>query len=304
MRSEQLEYVVAVARYGSFTRAADELHISQPALSATVRNLELELGVLLLERGRAGAQVSQEGRELLPHIIGAIDAIDRLRQAADSQHRVSRVVRVATVYGGTVPLLTSVAAEFRRVHPSTEVEVVGAQEAAIDSGLREGSFDLGLVTALLGDDMPPEFDTTQLLRGRAVVCMRGDSPLATGTSVSVAELVSQPMIMMRAGYLMHRYVHRLLSGRLPSVSYSTDGAEMGKLMVAEGLGVTVLPDFSVVGDPLVKHGLLTWRPLADDDTEVHLAIRRRRSGVHPRAADDMHAIFVALAETVTRDAAA
>ena len=49
---------------------------------------------------------------------------------------------------------------------------------------------------------------------------------------------------------MHRYVHRLLDGRAPSFSYSTDGAEMGKLMVAEGLGATVLPDFSVIGDPL------------------------------------------------------
>ncbi|MFD9218999.1 hypothetical protein ACFWDI_02945 [Streptomyces sp. NPDC060064] len=50
---------------------------------------------------------------------------------------------------------------------------------------------------------------------------------------------------MRSGYLMHRYVHRLLDG-CASFSYSTDGAEMGKLMVAEGLGATVLPDFSVM----------------------------------------------------------
>ena len=55
---------------------------------------------------------------------------------------------------------------------------------------------------------------------------------------------------MRAGYLMHRYLHRLLGERAPQVAYSTDGAEMGKLMVAEGLGVTLLPEFSVLGDPL------------------------------------------------------
>ena len=66
MRIEQLEYVAAIARLGSFRRAAEELHISQPALSATVRNLERELRVSILERGRSGAQVSDEGRELLP----------------------------------------------------------------------------------------------------------------------------------------------------------------------------------------------------------------------------------------------
>lgn len=66
-------------------------------------------------------------------------------------------------------------------------------------------------------------------------------------------------------------------------------------MVAEGLGAAVLPDFSVIGDPLVRRGAITWRPLADDDTEVQLAVRRRRSGVHPRAARDLHGLLVAQA---------
>jgi DNA-binding transcriptional LysR family regulator len=297
MRSEQLEYIAAIARHGSFRRAAEELHISQPALSATVRNLERELGVAILERGRSGAQVSEEGRELLPHIIGVIDAVDRLRQAADSRHQISRMVRLATVNAGTVPLLTTAVADFRELHPRTQVEIVGAQEAAIDAGLREGSFDLGMVTCLAGDDMPPELETTRLLRGRAVVCMRTDSPLAAAAEVRVDELLSEPMILMRAGYLMHRYVHRLLQGELPAISYTTDGAEMGKLMAAEGLGAVVLPDFSVIGDPLVRTGLITWRPLVDDHTAVELAIRRRRSGVHPRAVRDLYEVFVRLAAT-------
>jgi DNA-binding transcriptional LysR family regulator len=87
-------------------------------------------------------------------------------------------------------------------------------------------------------------------------------------------------------------VHRLLGGQAPPVSYSTDGAEMGKLMVAEGLGATVLPDFSVIADPLERGGEITWRPLRDDDTEVRLVIRRPRSGSHPHAARTLHQMFV------------
>jgi molybdenum-dependent DNA-binding transcriptional regulator ModE len=135
VRIEQLEYVAAIARLGSFRRAAEELHISQPALSATVRNLEQELRVSILERGRSGAQVSDEGRDLLPRIIEAIEAIDRLRAAADDQHRSSRVIRVATVNAGTVPVLTPTAGAFRALHPDTRVELIGAQEAEIHSGL-------------------------------------------------------------------------------------------------------------------------------------------------------------------------
>jgi DNA-binding transcriptional LysR family regulator len=291
MRSEQLEYLAAIARTGSFRRAADELHISQPALSASVRNLERELGVDILQRGRSGTRVSDEGRELLPHIVDAIAAIDRLRGAAREQHSVRRVVRVGTTNAGTVPLLTTTIAHFRTVHPKTQIEVVGAQQTEIHDGLRGGSFDLGLVPCLEGDDLSPDFEADVLIRGRAVVCIHRDSPLTARSSISVEDLLTEPMIIMRSGYLMHRYVHRLLHGQSPDIVYITDGAEMGKLMVAEGLGVTVLPDFSVTGDPLVRQGLIHWRPL-QDDTEVRLVIQRRRSGTHPLAARDLHRLFV------------
>ncbi|MFH8590527.1 LysR family transcriptional regulator [Streptomyces rimosus] len=292
MRIEQLEYLAAVTRLGSLRRAAEELHLSQPALSETVRNLERELGVGLLDRKRSGAKISDEGRELLPHIAGVLDAVDRLRRAADDQHQVSRMVRLGTVNAATVPLLVPAVREFRAAHPLTQVEVVTAQQDAIQQGLMEGGFDLGLVNYLRGDDLPPGLHTTELLRGRPVVCVRPDSPLAALESVTVAGLLAEPLIVMRSGYVMHRYVHRLLRGRTPSFSYSTDGAEMGKLMVAEGLGATVLPDYSVLGDPLERSGAITCRPLADDATEVRMVIQRRRTGSVPRAARDLHAIFV------------
>jgi DNA-binding transcriptional LysR family regulator len=132
--------------------------------------------------------------------------------------------------------------------------------------------------------------------------MRPDNPLAARDAVTVADLHSEPLIVMRSGYLMHRYVHRLLRDQLPAFSYSTDGAEMGKIMVAEGLGLTVLPDFSLKGDPLEQCGVITWRPLADDTTEVHLVIQRLRSGSPPRAIKDLHDIFAARARAFTERA--
>jgi DNA-binding transcriptional LysR family regulator len=291
MRTEQLEYIAAVARLGSFRRAAEELHISQPALSESVRTLERELGVDILERGRQGARISHAGRDLLPRILTVLDSVDRLRQAAGDLHRSIRLVRVGTVNTATVPLVTPAIKEFRETHADTQVEIIGAQQAEIHRALLEGSLDLGLVNYLEGDDMPPELESTTLLRGHPVVCLRPGSPLAARDSVRVADLRSEPLIVMRAGYLMNRYVHRLLHDQLPAFSYSTDGAEMGKIMVAQGLGLTVLPDFSLRGDPLEQAGVITWRPLADDSTEVYLVIQRVRSGSPPRAAQDLHHIF-------------
>lgn len=292
MRTEQLEYIAAVTRLGSLRRAAEELRLSQPALSETVRNLERELGVDLLERKRSGATMSAEGRELLPHIVGVLEAVDRLRVAAGEQHRSSRMVRVGTVNAATVPLLIPAVDDFRAAHPVTQVEVVGAQQTDIRRALSEGGFDLGLVNHLDGDDTPAGVESTQLLHGRPVVCLRPDSPLAARGCVPVDELLAQPLIAMRTGYVMHRFVHRLLNGRDASFACSTDGAEMGKLMVAEGLGVTVLPDFSVVGDPLERQGSITHRPIEGDTTRVLLMLQRRRAESVPRAARDLHEAFV------------
>jgi DNA-binding transcriptional LysR family regulator len=301
MRIEQIEYAAAVARFGSFRRAAEELHISQPALSETVRKLEAELGVNILDRQRTGAIVSAEGRELLPHLLDVIEAARRLRSAADEQHESSRAIKLGTVSAATSPLLTATIRAFRDTHPTTQVDVVLVQQQLLHRSLLEGGLDLGLVNYLDGDEVTPELHTVELLRGQPVVCIHSDSPLADCLSVSTAELMAQPLITMRSGYAMHRYLNRLLGGEKPAFSYSADGAEMGKLMVAAGLGVTVLPSYSVFGDPLEQRGAITARKLADDDTGVRLVVQRRRSSRPSRATRDLHKLFTL--EALAYDAA-
>jgi len=304
MRIEQIEYTAAVARYGSFRRAAEELHISQPALSETVRKLEAELGVNILDRQRTGATISLEGRELLPHLLDVIEAAKRLRSAADEQHESSRTIRLGTVSAATSPLLTATIRAFRETHPTTQVDVVLVQQQLLHRSLLEGGLDLGLVNYLDGDEVTPELHTVDLLRGHPVVCIHSDNPLAKHSSVTIAELMDQPLIAMRAGYAMHRYINNLLGGEKPSFSYSADGAEMGKLMVAAGLGVTVLPSYSVFGDPLEQRGAITARKIVDDDTGVRLVVQRRPSGTPTRSMRDLYELFadeaVAYAATVAQ----
>jgi DNA-binding transcriptional LysR family regulator len=270
VRVEQLENVVAVIQHGSLRRAADRLHLSQPALSESVRTLERELGVTLLDRRRSGARISREGRDLLPSIVEVLEAVDRLRSASDDKERPSRLVRVGTVTAGTAPVLLPAVTALRESRPNAAVEIVSTQQAELFTGLAEGSLDLGLVNVLPGDDVPPELAAIELVRGRPVVCCPPDHSLAAREEITVTELRAQPFITMRAGYLMHRFSHRLFGGVLPPVSVSSDGADMGKMLVAEGLGVTVLPDYSLEGDPLVRAGVIVHRPIAGDTTSVAL----------------------------------
>lgn len=293
MRIEQLEYVAAVTRHGSLRRASERLHISQPALSEAVSRLERELGVTLLDRRRSGARISRRGRELLQNMAEVLEAVDRLRVAAGDAAG-ARVLRVGTVSAATSTLLVPVVRQVRAEQAVT-VEVVSCQQVQLFEGLAEGSFDLGLVNLLEGDDLPADLLGTVLVHGRPVVVLPADHPLTDREAIDVDTLRQEAFVAMRAGYLMHRFAHRLFGSQMPPVSSITDGAEVGKLMVAEGLGLTLLPDYSVIGDPLHRAGLITHRPISEDSTPVTLVACQRRGERAPQQVRALHAALVSQA---------
>jgi DNA-binding transcriptional LysR family regulator len=279
MRIEQLQYVAAVTQFGSLRRASEHLHISQPALSESLTKLERELGVTLLDRRRSGTRISATGRELLQNIVDVLDAADRLRAAAGDQLASARILRVGTVNAATSTLLLPAVQSFQARFPGVSVEIRNLQHDEIHQGLLEGTLEVGIINLLGGDDVTPELDSVELLQGRPVAVLPQGHVLAGQAEVSVEDLRAERFVAMRSGYLMYRFAHRLFGPELPTRWHSTDGAEMGKVMVADGLGVTVLPEYSVVGDPLERAGLITTRPIAGDRTVVRLSLQHRRQRV-------------------------
>ncbi|MFT4287754.1 LysR family transcriptional regulator [Nocardioides sp.] len=277
MRLEQLEYVAAVTRTGSLRQASEQLHVSKPAMSEAISKLEKELGVSLLDRRRSGARMSRQGRDLLPLISEVLDAAGRLRAAAGQHATSSSVVRIGTVNTATPTLVTPALREFQRTHPATGVELVALTHVEIVQALEEGSLDFGLANLLEGDDLPAALRGTFLMRCHPVVVLPAGHQLATASSVTTEELRQQRFVMMRSGFLMHRYAHRLFGARLPRTCHTADGGEIGKLMVAQGLGVMLLPEFSVADDPLEQAGLIVRRPLAEPTPAVRLVLMERRA---------------------------
>ena len=284
MRLEQLEYLTAVVQHGSLRRASEHLHISQPALSEGVGKLERELGVTLLDRHRTGARINRSGRELLTHMNEVLEAVERLRAAAGDQNGVARTVRVGTVNTGTSSVVAPAVLAFQRGRRSTTVEVLDLTHRGVVDGVTEGTLDLGLVNLLSGDELPAELAASVLVRGTPVVVMPPDHAWAAHESVTVDDLREERFVAMRPGYVMHRFAQRLFGDRPPATTYRTDGAAMGKLLVADRMGVTVLPDYSVVDDPLTRAGLLVHRPLAEDRTTITLALVAGPSGCRSRCA--------------------
>lgn len=295
MRIEQLEYLAAVTQHGSLRRASEKLHLSQPALSEAITKLERELQATLLDRRRSGARISREGRELLPYMTEVLAAVDRLRNAAGDQRTDTRVIRIGTVHAATSTLLVPAVRAFQQRHPGTTVEVLTLQQAQIDEALAEGTLDLGLVNVLDGDDPPIGLDGIDLLHGRPVAVLPAGHPLTARTQVTIDELRQERFVMMRAGYVMHRYVHRAFGPDVPPAAHSTDGAEMGKALVAEGVGVTILPDYSVLGDPLHRVGMIESRPITGNQTFVTLQLRQRKTLQQPLPVRELHNALAARA---------
>lgn len=287
MRIEQLEYVVAVNAHGSLRRASEHLHVSQPALSEAIQKLERELGVDLLDRHRSGAKISPAGRVLLQPMIDVLDSVNRLRVDAGSQRTTRRPVRIGTVNAGTARIVLPAMRALQDQHPASTVEIRTLQQDDIQTSLATGTLDIGLVNLLDGDDVPPELEPTLLLRGRPVAVIPASHPLAGRIEVPTDELRAERFVAMRAGYIMHRFAHRLFGTDLPAEWHSADGAEMGKVMVAEGVGIAVLPSYSVQGDPLERAGLIVARPIANDWTTVTMVALRRRQPRHNPLVTDM-----------------
>jgi DNA-binding transcriptional LysR family regulator len=294
MRLEQLEYLMAVIEHGSLRRAGEQLHVSQSALSEAVSSLERELGVPLLERHRSGARVSREGRDLLPLVAEILAGVAQLKAAGD-QARASRTIRVGTVNAGTSALLIPAVREFGAGHPSTTVDVATMLQAEIEESLLEGRLDVGLINAFPGDDIAAALERTVLLHGVPAVCCRVDDPLAALDAIGVDDLRKRPFVAMRPGYLMHRLALRLFGDAPPPETFSTDGAEMGKSLVASGVGPTILPDYSIVGDPLHTAGVITARPLAEEVPPVMMLMLRRRYERVPAAILDFERTITKLA---------
>ena len=132
MTFQQLQYFLAAFRCGSFSAAADELHMAQPSLSEQVRKLESELGVRLFHRVGRGLTPTEAGQALRPHAERTLDAAEGARES---------VVAVRELRGGTATFGTwgtaryypgvDLVAEFRRRHPTVRVRVVGQNSSEV-----------------------------------------------------------------------------------------------------------------------------------------------------------------------------
>jgi DNA-binding transcriptional LysR family regulator len=189
----RLRYFLAVARERNFTRAAAQLHVAQPALSRQVRLLEQELGVELLHRTTHDVELTQAGEFLLERgaaLLAGADELSRSVRSFGSGDRGAVVVAYgASASYDTAPRLLQALAER---HPDIAVTTTVATSAEIAAGVRDGTFDLGLVRC--PTDLTGLAARTVRRESQGVLCRR-DHRLASGPTASITDLAGETLLL-------------------------------------------------------------------------------------------------------------
>jgi len=202
MELRRLRYFVAVAHHGTFTRAAEELWLTQSALSQQVRRLEAELGVTLLRRTPRGAELTPAGEALLPRAEAMLAEEARARAILERHAGATRGrVRVAATTMDT-PGLPAALAAFHREHPGLQIALRHAPATEIPALVAGGSADVGV--ASLHGPPPAGVELVPLaeqpLRALLPPGEAPDEPLA------LADLRGRPFILAEAGTALRETV--------------------------------------------------------------------------------------------------
>lgn len=239
MELSQIRYFLAVAELGNFTRAGEELRITQPALSRAVAKLEQELGQPLFERQSRAVALTDAGRAFqirAQQIVALVDdAIAELADAADQGR-----IRVGAIPTVAPYLLPRVLKEFRQRHPNVRVVVHETTTGRLIDSCRQGEIDLALLAAPVS---ATDLQFEPLFDEELVAVLPAGHPLARRRSVALAELREQPFVLLDDTHCLSETIVSFCRQRAfqpVSVEHANQLATVEEL-VALGHGVSFVP---------------------------------------------------------------
>ena len=246
VEARQLRYFSAVAHRLNFTRAAEDLHIAQPALSQAVQQLERELGVLLFERTTRGATLTPAGEVLLR---GASRTLRELEATVDEVRSLSGQVTGRVRLGAWQSMevrLPELLAAFRRAHPAVDVVVDELVSDAMLEGVRAGTLDAAMVVHRPHVSMSG-LASRSFASEPYDLAVAEEHPLARRKAVRLDDLADEPFIMHRPGSAVRDQILRACAdaGFQPRIALETGEMSAARAFVAAGLGVTILPRSSL-----------------------------------------------------------
>ncbi|MGQ7819306.1 LysR substrate-binding domain-containing protein [Metapseudomonas furukawaii] len=245
MELRQLKQVLVLAETLNFHRAAEQLHMAQPPLSASIKKLEGELGVQLFERLPSGLKVTPAGEAVLQHARRTLFHADEIRRAAregitGEQGR----LRVGAVGSASYSLLPRILRGYRQRFPRVELSIEESTSSELLRRLDEHSLDVALVRfpVLVSTDA----SITLLQRERMMLAVPAESSLAWHAEVDLRELDGQPFIIFSRGQAttMHLLTQHAFqqAGIRPRIIQEATQVQTMLGLVEGGLGLALVPE--------------------------------------------------------------
>jgi DNA-binding transcriptional LysR family regulator len=280
----QLSYFVAIAKRQSFRQAADDVHVTQSALSQQIRRLETEVGVELFDRRRHPIRLTDAGEHLLPRAIRLLDEVESVRtQTRDFGHAYrGRVVLGAMQYLTSLEVPDMLAA-FRTRHPMVELQLRMGNTRQLEQMLKDDEVDLVLChsDAL---NLPGNFRIEELRTEELVVIVAAADPLAEANRLSIAELTDVPFITFQSGASIHDALQSAFAERGVTLRVSCESADMTTTfaLVARGLGVALVPR-SITENGMYTNRAVRAVPWGPDPITRTVSLVWRADRYHSRA---------------------
>ncbi len=290
MNLQQLQYVLASFEHGSFSAAAEELHLAQPSLSEQVRRLEAELGVALFQRAGRGLVPTEAGRALRPHAEAALAAVEAARASVGAVRELRSGTAAFGTFGTARAYLgTDLVDDFRRSYPDVRVRLLGQNSSDTAEAIRDGELEAGLVV-LPVDDRGLEIRPAM----RDEVLYVSSDPARLRHAMSIERLALAPLILPEASWGAEDPTRRQLSelaqraGVTIEPQIDVEDVEVALELAARGLGDTIAPRGMLRGH---VPPVLGWVPFAEPIYETFAFTSRRGAQLSPATR-----AFVAFAE--------
>ena len=252
MTFDQLRTFKAVASAKSFGNAAEQLHLSQPAISKQIQALEAELAQRLFERGKKGAQLTVAGTALLRHveqlsqiIKAAKEEIDDLKETRGGHLAIGAAHSIAT------DILPSLIESYRSQYPRVNLSIEAGWSMELTRRVASYDLDVGLIVAVSPTlEGFPEIKFVRLATTELVFVVSPENKLARRQRLRWDDLNDVPWILNHEGCVYRSYVEKRLKERGLSMKAEVEviGLEIQKKLTALGLGIALLPKSFVMAD--------------------------------------------------------
>jgi LysR family hydrogen peroxide-inducible transcriptional activator len=245
MELHQLRYFCAVAEAGSFSRAAEQSHVSQPSLSQQIMKLEDELGARLFDRLGRSVRLTETGQTFLPRARTVLRELEAARgDVVEQKDSVGGSVTIGVIPTVAPYFLPQRLTRFSRKYPQVQLTVVEEITPALLELLRASKADLAILALPIRGH---EFETFPLLTEPLLAALPPGHKLAKRRSLSLKDLRSQPFVLLRDGHCFRdTAVAACDRARLhPQIIFESGQFSSLLSMVGAGMGVSIVPEMAI-----------------------------------------------------------